>query len=54
MESKEDKFEWHGIKMEDLRQIMDKPADDSVQSIFEKENVKKANFKRSISLFYLF
>ncbi len=34
-----DKFEWQGIKMEDLRQIMDKPSDDAVESILDKENM---------------
>ena len=34
------KYEWHGIKMEDLRQIMDKPSDDAVESIFESKNMR--------------
>ena len=34
-------LEWNGIKMEDLRQIMDKPADDAVSSIFESHSMKQ-------------
>jgi hypothetical protein len=39
MENKENGFEWKGIKMEDLRQIMDDPADNAVKSIFEKQDM---------------
>lgn len=33
------KYEWNGINLEDQRLIMDPPADDAVESIFEKENM---------------
>lgn len=32
-------LEWHGIQLEDLRQIMDPPADDAVSSIFESHSM---------------
>ena len=36
---KKSKYEWNGINLEDQRLIMDPPADDAVESIFEKENM---------------
>ena len=35
MENSTPEFLWKGIDLEALRQIMDKPADDAVASVFE-------------------
>ncbi len=34
-----EKFIWNGIDLEELRQVMDKPADDAVTSIFESNSM---------------
>lgn len=33
------KYEWKGINLKDQRLIMDPPADDAIQSLFEKKNM---------------
>ncbi len=35
MTNRANKFEWNGINLEDLRQVMDKPADDAVRAVFD-------------------
>jgi|AntRauTorcE11897_2_1112592.scaffolds.fasta_scaffold21098_2 hypothetical protein len=34
------KYEWNGINLEDLRQVMDPPADKAVASIFESKSMR--------------
>ena len=32
-------FVWNGIDLESLRQVMDKPSDDAVQTVFESKSM---------------
>ena len=41
MEKKAQQFIWNGIDLESLRQIMDKPADDAVDAIFESKSIDR-------------
>jgi hypothetical protein len=40
MKKSTSEFEWQGIDLEELRQVMDKPADDAVASVFESHDMK--------------
>lgn len=40
MAKKNEKFEWKGIDLVALRQVMDKPADEAVESIFESQSMR--------------
>jgi hypothetical protein len=40
MEKTTPQFIWNGIDLETLRQVMDKPADDAVASVFESHDMK--------------
>jgi len=37
---KKNKYEWNGINLEDQRLIMDPPADDAIEAIFESKNMR--------------
>jgi len=41
MEKSTQQFIWNGIDLEALRQVMDKPADDAVDSIFESKSTAR-------------
>jgi hypothetical protein len=40
MSSNKQLFIWNGIDLETLRQVMDKPADDAVASVFKSNDMK--------------
>ncbi|MDO9553378.1 oxygenase MpaB family protein [Rhodonellum sp.] len=39
MENNSTEFEWNGIDLESLRKVMDQPADDAVQAVFESHSM---------------
>lgn len=41
MEKNDPPFVWNGIDLEALRQVMDKPADDAVDAIFESKSIER-------------
>ena len=41
MKEKKPQFEWKGIDLNDLRQVMDKPADDAIDAIFESKSIDR-------------
>lgn len=41
MENSTEQFVWNGIDLEALRQVMDKPADDAIDAIFESKSIDR-------------
>jgi hypothetical protein len=41
MKEKKPQFEWKGIDLDELRQVMDKPADDAIDAIFESKSIDR-------------
>ena len=40
MEKTTTQFVWNGIDLDALRHVMDKPADDAVQAVFESHSME--------------